>query len=468
MDDLSFYLLKSVSWLSAFAAIYALFLRNERYFILNRLFLLLGIVCALVLPWFTWRYAVPVSAENPITTGELLNLQLAESTAGPDFNLVAFVLLSIYLLGSAVVIILHVRRTWPVLRLIHHSEPVRDGSVKLIYNTKYPDSFSFFSFVFVNPSIHEREKREIVNHEQEHIRQKHWIDLLLLEILCVVQWFNPLVWLYGRQLRQNQEYLADRFALKRSSNPAVYRATLLNQLLGGDVIPLSNSFNYSRNKKRFNMMTHIKQSPYRMLKLLLIIPVIGGIFYAFSAPKYVDASSVHSANMETEIQTKIGSISWQSQTSSQNNLVYSTNELNQALGLKPGDAYAEKLLEERMYGTVSDLYMDHGYLFFNIEKSESLQDDGTVDLTFKLYEGQQAKIRNIDIEGNDKVSDSKIKKQLAIKPGDLFSRSKCIESIRTLSMLFDPETVQLEPAPDFDTQGQDYMEVDLKFYVDEI
>jgi TonB family protein len=125
-----------------------------------------------------------------------------------------------------------------------------------------------------------------VNHELEHIRQQHWIDLLLFEILRTMQWFNPVCWLYGHLIRQNHEYLADERALQRSSNPAIYRAALLNQMFGGPVISLANSFNYSLNKKRFNMMKHKIESPIRKLKLLVVLPLIAGVFYAFAAPEY--------------------------------------------------------------------------------------------------------------------------------------------------------------------------------------
>ncbi len=164
-------------------------------------------------------------------------------------------------------------------------EPFR--SVKLIRTPKYPVSFSFFTFVFVHPSINDNEAIEIVNHEREHIRQRHWIDLALFEVLCVLQWFNPACWLYGRFIRQNHEYLADERALQHSASPALYRAALLKQMFGGPVIAMAHSFNYSLNTKRFNMMKNKMYSPMRKLKLLLALPLMAIVFYAFATPEYV-------------------------------------------------------------------------------------------------------------------------------------------------------------------------------------
>ncbi len=283
MEAFAFYLIKSSVWLSGFALVYALFLRNERFFTLNRIFLFSGMLISIIFPLFTWHYTVvlPVIPTIEVSEPQIQGIVVAEESFPTQT-----ILLFLYLTGITFLIFKILRQTMPVFRIIKRSEAFQVNSIKLIRTAEYPASFSFISFVFVNPSIDEIETREIVNHEQEHIRQKHWIDLLLFEIVCTIQWINPIVWLYGRLIRQNHEYLADERALQRSSNPAVYRAALLNQMFGGPVISLANSFNYSLNKKRFNMMKHTIRSPFRKLKLLIVLPMIAGVFYAFAAPEY--------------------------------------------------------------------------------------------------------------------------------------------------------------------------------------
>jgi TonB family protein len=284
METFALYLLKSAVWLTGFAATYFLFLRNERFFVLNRIFLVAGIVASLVFPFFTWHYTVVFPASMP--TAEISDLQIRTVTTTVEPFTTKDALLYIYLIGALYLIFRISKQTYSVWQVIRKSETLHFNTVKLIRTNRYPHSFSFFSFVFVNPSTDETETNEIVNHEQEHIRQRHWIDLLLFEILCTVQWFNPVIWLFGRFIRQNHEFLADEYALRRSPNPAIYRAALLNQMFGGPVISLANSFNYSINKKRFNMMRQITYSPFRKLKLLLVMPLIAGVFYAFAAPEY--------------------------------------------------------------------------------------------------------------------------------------------------------------------------------------
>ena len=283
MEALAFYLIKSAIWLTGFALVYALFLRNERFFTLNRILLVSGLLGSIIFPFFTWHYSAVIPV---IPTSEVSEPRIQEIITTNNSFSTQNMLSILYFLGVFFLLYRIVRQILPIYRIIRKSDAHQINFIKLIRTTEYPASFSFISYVFVNPSIDEIETREIVNHEREHISQKHWIDLLLFEILRTIQWFNPIVWLYGRLIRQNHEYLADEYALQRSSNPAIYRAALLNQMFGGPVISLTNSFNYSLNKKRFNMMKHTIKSPFRKLKLLIVLPMIAGVFYAFAAPEY--------------------------------------------------------------------------------------------------------------------------------------------------------------------------------------
>lgn len=286
MEAFALYLFKSVIWLSGFTLVFILFLRNERFFLLNRLYLISGILTSFFLPFISVSYIVVLPGirnnltDNNIATG-IRNA--AGYNNAPDFGLI---LLTLYLTGVIFVISMIIKQSKSVIRVIKKAELITSDPVKLIRTTDYTSSFSFFSYVFVNPSITDVETKEIMNHELVHLRQRHWVDLVLVELLCILQWFNPLVWIYIRFIRQNHEYLADEVALQRTSDPAIYKATLLNQIVGFPVVNLANSFNYSLNKKRFNMMKNIINSPYRKMKIFLILPVFAILLYAFAEPEY--------------------------------------------------------------------------------------------------------------------------------------------------------------------------------------
>jgi TonB family protein len=294
MEALALYLLKSVIWLAGFILVFILFLRNERFFFLNRIYLVTGILTSFFFPLISVHYIVvlPVIRNFQTESAVVSEIQNAGSSIIPDLKLMLLVL---YLSGVLFVLTLIIKQGRSLLRTIKKSGIISLHPVKLIKTPDYTSTFSFFSYVFVNPSITDIETKEIMNHELVHIRQKHWFDLLLVELLCMIQWFNPIVWIYVRFIRQNHEYLADEVALQRTSDPAIYRAVLLNQIVGAPVVSLTNSFNYSLNKKRFNMMKNIISSPYRKMKILLILPVFAIVLYAFAKPdyryKYVDESS---------------------------------------------------------------------------------------------------------------------------------------------------------------------------------
>ncbi|MCX6254419.1 MAG: TonB family protein [Bacteroidia bacterium] len=305
MEAFALYLLKSVIWLTGFALVFLLFLRNERFFLLNRIYLITGILTSFLFPLISIHYTVelPVVSNLQTDSAVVSEIQNAGNSIIAELGLM---LLAIYVVGVLFVLTLILRHGRSVLRAIKKSEIIILHPVKLIRTPYYTSSFSFFSYVFVNPSITDVETKEIVNHELVHIRQKHWFDLVLVELLCLLQWFNPLTWIYVRFIRQNHEYLADEMALQRTSDPAIYRATLLNQIVGSPVISLANSFNYSLNKKRFNMMKKIISSPYRKMKILIILPVFAIVLYSFAKPEYrYNYSGKNSANNDPVTSTLI-------------------------------------------------------------------------------------------------------------------------------------------------------------------
>ena len=297
MESIGLYLLKSAVWLTGFALVFLFVLRNERYFWLNRIYLLSGIVASIVFPLYTWHYTVilPFLQDTYITTSGITEVAMAPPPTEIPFYF------WFYVVGIAGLAFRMIWQTGKVVRKLRKVGYVRSGSIKLVRTTEYDASFSFFSYVFVNPSTSDIETKEIVNHEREHIQQRHWFDLLLVELLCMLQWFNPFVWIYARLIRQNHEYLADEMALQHTSNPAIYQATLLNQMFGAPVISLANSFNYSLNKKRFKMMKKKIDSPFRKLKMLLVLPFVAMVFYAFAEPAYITSEPVPLTDKNTTV-----------------------------------------------------------------------------------------------------------------------------------------------------------------------
>lgn len=300
MEALSIYLFKSSVWLFCFAITYMVFLRNERYFFINRVYLILGVLTSLLGPLTTIHYKVTVPATQTGFAAEMPIPTAIQNSGDLDYTTV---LTWLALTGMAFFLIRLIAQTVKMIHIISNSKAIKINHLKVIRTDAFPASFSFFSYVFLSPSTTETEEREILNHEAEHIKQYHFIDLILVEMMCLILWFNPLAWLFSRYIRQNHEYLADQKAIERTGNAAVYKAVLLNHLLGGDALRLGHSFNYSLNKKRFTMMSHKPTSNLARLKPLLVIPMLATVMFAFAKPTYQYQSMAPQTN-EPDPQTK--------------------------------------------------------------------------------------------------------------------------------------------------------------------
>lgn len=292
MNEFALYLIKSACWLTGFALVYLLFLRNERFFMLKRIFLITGILASFLFPFISFHYQLEVPAPISLSFDPVQEIvpvspvNQQQEFPGNKFDFMNMLLI-VYLLGLFVFAARMIHHIFLKFKSIHNHSISNTDSAKIIRSSEYPSSFSFFNYIFINPSVKENELREIMNHELVHVKQKHWLDLLLVEFLILLQWANPFAWIYTGFIRLNHEYLADEVALRRSSDPTVYKATLLNHIFRSPVIILSNSFNYSINKNRFEMMKKIITSPYRKLKVLLILPVFAILFYAFAEPEFM-------------------------------------------------------------------------------------------------------------------------------------------------------------------------------------
>ncbi len=134
------------------------------------------------------------------------------------------------------------------------------------------------------------------------------------------------------------------------------------------------------------------------------------------------------------------------------NTVYPTDFLDDILGIKKGDVYNQKLLNKRTTeddDAVANLYMNRGYLFYNIVPIERNVQGDSIDLEMRMVEGPQARINNVIINGNDRLYEKVIRRELRVRPGDLFSKEDLMRSAREIAQTghFNPENMDIRPEP---------------------
>ena len=289
MNAFGNYLLQMGCWLAGFWLIYALVLRNETFFNLNRWFLLSGLVLSLLMPLFPLRYAVEVAPSNV----ELMALSEAALTDDPILKSSFPVWKAIY--GAGMLFFL-IRFLWQYGKLVgarKRGEKMIMGTTQLYRLKSDTAPFSFFSKIYVsNKMSNNTELNAVIAHEKVHIDERHWIDLMVLELVRTVQWFNPLLIMYQKAVKENHEYLADRGTLQSGVSAHTYKALLANRMLGVPVLLIANGFTMFNPTKRIFMMNKNKTMPVKRLKLLWAIPVFAIILTAFAKPEYVPAQTI--------------------------------------------------------------------------------------------------------------------------------------------------------------------------------
>jgi TonB family protein len=271
------YLIESGISLSLFALVYFLFLRRETFFNVNRWFLLVSVGFSALLPLLH----IPLYAPQPtllpeVTVTPYVNLLATITIYGMGFTQGAErfvlgygVLGYIYLIGVTLFAIKLVIQLIQVIRLIVGNKVVAEGKIRLVVLDREISPFSFLNYIFVSNNLQKTNGWEkMLEHERQHIRQGHTFDVLLLEIIAVVQWFNPFFWMFRRALRENHEFLADQAVISHGTAPSWYKQILINQYVG-DQIVIANNFNYSLIKIRIKMMSKIKSKRIANGKILI-------------------------------------------------------------------------------------------------------------------------------------------------------------------------------------------------------
>jgi beta-lactamase regulating signal transducer with metallopeptidase domain len=284
------YLLLSNICLIVFFVIYRLVFHRENNFIQLRIFLLGSIILSLLLPFNTINIDVgfdlnqkfqanknvipsqilPTLSPKPVDEIISEKGKIIESKVHIAFYIILkwiYILVGLFI---ATRLILEITKLFSLYLL---SSKEKSQHLLVAHNKKINSSFSFFNIIFINKDLlNEDDYLKITSHEKIHAQQYHTIDLILIELLLAVMWFNPIVWLMRSEIKLVHEYLADEGVLSSGIDRLGYQALLLNQVAEEKLICLSSSFNHSL-KKRIIMMTKSKFNHKTKLKILALVPV---------------------------------------------------------------------------------------------------------------------------------------------------------------------------------------------------
>ena len=281
MENFIIYLLKTSIWIAVFWGIHRIFLRNELFFKFNRVFLLSGLILSFVLALCRFTYFV--NDIQPVSTP--IYVQSIDKELVEHFDWKETLIVGVYALGVVLLVCYHLTGLYKIRKMIRKNSHHNGNHIIDIQGIQ--SSFSLFGYVFTDmrSATSDVEKSLILEHEQAHIEQKHWIDIALAQIVCTLLWFNPFAWLYLAAVKLNHEYMADRSVLEHGHSQAVYNAALINNTFKIPIFTLTNTFTYNK-LKRIIMMKKNNSNPARKWAVLIILPVLAVFMTAFAKPEY--------------------------------------------------------------------------------------------------------------------------------------------------------------------------------------
>ena len=283
MDNLILYLFEVSVSLALFYSIYWLFLKKETFFAVNRLFLISSILFSFIIPLINASF---IKISSPIASHQLIErTYVFGQTASTQTNTLGIfdILWLIYIIGAGLFLLRFLYKLLKLHILIKKSSIQKINGVNVIFIEKDLAPFSFFNRVFINKSnISGDDFNRIVAHEMIHIRQYHSVDLLVMELLTIFQWFNPFVWPYKESLKETHEYLADNAVIAQGCNAAKYQLLIFEQHVGVKLFEFANNFNHSQIKRRITMMTKRKSKRWAKFKVLLVLPLFSFLVLTFA------------------------------------------------------------------------------------------------------------------------------------------------------------------------------------------
>lgn len=186
----------------------------------------------------------------------------------------ADIMTCIYIIGVVAIFLMTAVQTVRLTKQLRQCEHITDNRGNTIVLTDCATSpFCLFHYIVMSRDDYANNRSFILTHEQEHIRLRHYIDLIILQVATIIQWFNPFVWLIGKNLKAIHEFEVDEAVLNKGIDATQYQQFLVVKAVGNRLQPFANNLNKESLKRRIIMMNQKRSNRWMMLKALFVIPV---------------------------------------------------------------------------------------------------------------------------------------------------------------------------------------------------
>jgi len=306
MNSFALYLIQSSFALLIFWMFYHIALRNGTFFRLNRKYIMVSLIVSMVLPFLAKISLLPKISDIQNTYAYVLDeVLISEKSAFWNIkSQIPFleILQAIYYSGVCLFLFIFLRKLFSLLILVFQGSVSYEGKLVYIKLNKDISPFSFFNLVFIGSSC-EDQFSIMLAHEKVHIKQLHSLDIVFIELVHILFWFNPILYLLKKEIKETHEYLADSEVLEQGFDAAEYKLLVVKQALGFDV-GVASAFNQSLIKKRIIMLAKQKTSKRNLLKLIVLIPASAILLFLYSSCSKTDSQKADEATQLKSTETK--------------------------------------------------------------------------------------------------------------------------------------------------------------------
>ncbi|WP_299384528.1 M56 family metallopeptidase [uncultured Lacinutrix sp.] len=302
-------ILKSAACLAILMVFYKLFLEKLAIHKFKRFYLLGALVVSLIIPFITFiEYIEPQLTVPYFKADHSIPLELIpteEIITEEPTNYLPILIWSLYGLGALLFLSKFCFNLYSIIAKINKNEKQKHNNFISVLLNDLIIPHTFFSYIFLNKTKFEAKAipQEVILHEQTHANQKHSLDILFIELLQVIFWFNPLLYFIKKDIKLNHEFLADDAVLKQGIDSSIYQETLLQFTSNANQVPLAHAINYSLIKKRFTIMKTQTSRKAIWLRSLLLVPLLGGLLFSFSGREQIEKDVVPAMAFPSEEKT---------------------------------------------------------------------------------------------------------------------------------------------------------------------
>ena len=268
------YIIKSAMALALLYTCIIPLLEKETFHRLNRLLILGCLVLSFAIPLVHFTGGTNPTVDMVRQAVQLPEVLINGNAKEQSVWSWADIMTCIYIIGAVAIFTMTVVQTASLILRLRQCEHITDNRGNTVVLTDCATSpFCLFHYIVMSRDDYANNRSYILTHEQEHIRLGHSIDLIILQIATIIQWFNPFVWLIGKNLKAIHEFEVDEAVLNKGIDATQYQKFLVIKAVGNRLQPFANNLNKESLKRRIIMMNQKKSNRWMMLKALFVIPV---------------------------------------------------------------------------------------------------------------------------------------------------------------------------------------------------